>query len=163
MGIRALFAAILLGLAWLSLAPVDVRAQTRAVPYWASTQYTGVRMRVGPSEQYPIKWEYRDEGLPLKVVRRSGGWRLVEDPDGEVGWVSSSQLRLRRTAMVMGEGLVDLLEEPRTGSKLRWRAEPGVIGRLKECSEGWCEFDVSGRTGWVTASRLWGAEELAGQ
>lgn len=138
-----------------------VHAQNKKAPYWASTQYEGVRMRVGPDEQYPIKWVYRDRGLPLKVIRLLNGWRLVEDPDGETGWISGSQLKLDRTAMVVGEGLVILRETPASDAKIRWRAEPGVIGQLLRCRESWCEIDVSGRSGWVEAERLWGAGEPA--
>jgi SH3-like domain-containing protein len=38
-----------------------------------------------------------------------------------------------------------------------WSAEPGVVGRLGECADGWCRFEVTGREGWVRAERLWGA------
>ena len=41
---------------------------------------------------------------------------------------------------------------------MRWRAAPGVVGRLSKCARGWCHFDVRGRGGYVEAVRLWGVE-----
>ena len=40
-------------------------AQEREVPYWASLRVDEVNMRVGPSEDFPISWVYRREGLPV--------------------------------------------------------------------------------------------------
>lgn len=137
-------------------------AQDRALPYWATLRYDEVRMRVGPSKEYPIEWVYRRKGLPVKVIRVREGWRLVEDPDGEQGWVSRSQLEPERGAMVTGRGLVPIRSEPRNDSTLRWRAEPGVVGALLRCREAWCEIDIAGRRGWMPAARLWGVEPLPG-
>lgn len=140
-----------------------LHAQTREAPYWVSLKFDEVRMRVGPSQEYPIEWLYKREGLPMKVVRVREGWRLVQDPDGAQGWIARSQLADTRTVIVVGEGLVSLREEAAATSKLRWRAEPGVVGKLLGCQDGWCEIDVTGRTGWVEAQRLWGDDELASE
>jgi SH3-like domain-containing protein len=114
-------------------------------------------MRVGPSENYPIDWVYRREGLPVKVVRLYQGWRRVRDPDGAEGWVVARLLNPQRTAIVIGKGLAPMRAGSSGDAPLRWNVEPGVVGRLGECDEGWCEFDVKGRKGWVEQARLWGA------
>ena len=116
-------------------------------------------MRVGPSAAYPIAWVYRRQGLPVKVLRVREGWRLVQDPDGERGWIVARLLNPDRGAIVIGEGLAEMREEPDGSSRVLWRAEPGVVGALGVCQVGWCEFDVGGREGWVDAERLWGAGE----
>lgn len=132
-------------------------AQDREVPYWATLRADEVNMRVGPSEAYPIAWVYHRRGLPVKVLRVREGWRLVEDPDGERGWIVARLLDPDRGAIVKGEGLAELREEPDGRSRVLWRAEPGVVGGLGKCEEGWCRFEVDGRRGWVRAERLWGA------
>lgn len=134
-------------------------AQTRETPYWATLRSEEVNMRVGPSEEFPIEWVYRRPGLPMKVVRLREGWRLVEDPDGERGWIIARLLDPDRGAIVIGEGLAEMREEPRSGARTLWRAEPGVVGALGDCEGGWCRLDVGGRRGWVRANRLWGAGE----
>lgn len=135
----------------------SVAAQDREVPYWATLRGKEVNMRVGPSEAYPIDWVYRRQGLPVKVVRLNQGWRLVEDPDGERGWIIARLLDPDRGAIVTGEGLAEMRAAPEAGAGVLWRAEPGVVGALGECDEGWCQLDVGGRKGWVLAERLWGA------
>ncbi len=150
--------AILPFLLFASLA-VPAAAQDREVPYWATLRADEVNMRVGPGEDYKIDWVYHRKGLPVKVVRLVEGWRLVEDPDGTRGWIVSRLLNPERGAIVTGTGMAELREEPSSGARLMWRAEPGVIGKLGECREGWCRFAIGDREGWVRAARLWGAGE----
>ena len=87
------------------------------------------------------------------------GWRLVEDPDGARGWVVSRLLSPDRGAIVIGKGLAPMREAAAESAPALWSAEPGVVGRLGDCADGWCRFDVNGREGWVRAERLWGAGE----
>ena len=147
---------VLLALACLA---VPAAAQDREVPYWATLRAEEVNMRVGPSEAYPIEWVYRRPGLPVKVLRVNQGWRLVEDPDGERGWIVARLLDPDRGAIVVGDVLAEMRSAPEAGAKVLWRAEPGVVGALGDCDAGWCELDVAGREGWVRAERLWGAGE----
>jgi SH3-like domain-containing protein len=153
--IRNLMRLCLLLVAALPVSPVA--AQLREVPYWASLSSAEVNMRVGPSERYRISWVYRREGLPVKVVRLQQGWRLIEEPDGTRGWVFNQLLSAQRTAIVTGEGLAPIRELPQSGARLLWNLEPGVIGTLGECEQGYCQLDVAGHAGWVAADRLWGA------
>lgn len=141
------------------LQPAESRAQAREVPYWASIRAKVVNMRIGPSADYPIAWVYRRQGLPVKVVRVVEGWRLVRDPDGAQGWVVARLLDPQRGAIVIGKGLAAIREEPDPASRLKWNAQPGVVGTLGNCKAGWCEIDIAGRKGWILAARLWGPGE----
>ena len=134
-------------------------AQKVEVPYWASIRAEEVNMRVGPGEDYKIVWVYRRQHLPLRVVRLKEGWRLVEDPDGAKGWVLARFLKRERGAIVRGEGPAEMREKADSASKLLWRLEPGVTGKLGACAGGWCLFDVEGRGGYAPQERLWGAGE----
>lgn len=134
-------------------------AQDTELPYWASIDAPEANLRVGPGEVFPIEWVYEREGLPVKVIRFHQGWRQIEEPDGTQGWMFSGLLSLRRTAIVVGEELAPMRELGTEDAALRWNVEPGVIGRLGECADGWCEFEVEGRSGWVSENRLWGAGE----
>ena len=134
-------------------------AQSSDTPYWAAIKHDEAFLRVGPSPTYPIDWVYSRKGLPLRVVRVNQGWWLVEDPDGVRGWMSASLLTRARGAIVIGEGLAPLRSEGAANARLRWNMEPGVVGQLGDCSEGWCEFEVAGHAGYAEQSRLWGAGE----
>lgn len=137
-------------------------AQQNETPYWVSLKADRANMRVGPSENFPVEWVFVREGLPLKVLRVNQGWRYIEDPDGERGWIFAAMLTRSRTAIVSANEKIAIRAEPAAGSALRWHAEPGVVGKLGECEAGWCEFDVDGRKGWAQQTQLWGAGDLAG-
>ncbi|MGL4314746.1 MAG: SH3 domain-containing protein [Sphingomonas sp.] len=139
------------------LVPHPLSAQQRKLPYFASIAASRARMRTGPGREFPASWLYRRPDLPVKVIAIYRDWRKVEDPDGTQGWMQANLLSEHRTAIVMGS-VADLLDTPRFGAKVEWRAAPGVVGRISQCSRGWCWFDVRGRAGFVEANRLWGVD-----
>lgn len=147
-------------IAALALVAAPLAAQEREVPYWASIKAETLNLRAGPGRDYPVRWVYHRAGLPLKVVRVHEGWRLVRDPDGDEGWVTANLLSKDRGGIVIGKGLAAIRAKPSDGSQLRWNAEPGVVGRIEDCDDGWCEIDVGGRRGYMRADRLWGSAEL---
>jgi len=134
-------------------------------PYWASLHTSEgknaappeVNMRVGPGRDYRINWVYHRQHLPVKVLRESDGWRLIEDQDHARGWVLTHFVSKQRYAVVVGEGAAESHASADAGSKLNWRLDPGVIGKLGDCADGWCQLDVDGRVGFVEQGRLWGA------
>ena len=134
-------------------------AQDREVPYWAALRVDEVNMRVGPGEDYRILWTYRRKQLPVKVLRLKEGWRFVVDPDGAKGWMLARFLTPERGALVKGRGLVDMREKPDAASRLLWRVQPGVSGKLGDCDHGWCRFEVTRHVGFIREDRLWGAGE----
>ena len=153
---RASLACILLVSFLLS---ASATAADRAVPYWASLRVDEVNMRAGPGEDYRISWVYRRPQLPLKVIRLKEGWRLVEDPGGTRGWVLAQFLSRDRGAIVAGQGTAEMREKPGADTRLLWRLQPGVVGKLGDCSADWCSFNVGDRVGYVEQDRLWGAGE----
>jgi SH3-like domain-containing protein len=144
-------------LAMLLLIAAPLAAQDREVPYWASIKTEKLNLRAGPGRDYPVRWVYHRVGLPLKVIRVHEGWRLVRDPAGDEGWVTANLLSKDHGGLVIGKGLAAIRAEPSDGAKLKWNAEPGVVGRIDDCDDGWCRFDVGGRAGFVRAGRLWGS------
>lgn len=125
------------------------------LPYWASINVDEARMRKGPSPDVPVIWEYRRKDLPVKVVARHETWRKIEDPDGTQGWMAARLLSRTRTAIVTGE-IRPMREEASLSAAVAYRAEPGVVGKITDCKNGWCLFDVKGRKGWIQADHIWG-------
>ena len=132
--------------------------QQRPTPYWASIASGRAMMRTGPGQNYPATWEYRRADLPIRVVEVYQSWRKIQDPDGTTGWMAVSMLADRRTAIVRGEGPRPMHESPDEASPVRYRAEPGVVGRISRCASGWCMFDVHGRGGYVRTADIWGVD-----
>lgn len=162
--------ALIPGLCLAALAAVPAHAADDGVPYWASLRAREVNLRVGPGEDYRISYRYRREDLPMKVLRVMEGWRLVQDPDGSRGWMLARFLKRDRGAIVkLGNGkktkgngprlLAAMHEEADPSSRVLWKLAPGVTGKLGDCAEGWCKFDVAGHAGYVRQEALWGAGE----
>jgi len=126
------------------------------VPYWGSIGAGKARMRTGPGQQFPASWLYQRAGLPVKVIATYPSWRKIEDPDGTQGWMQANLLSDKRTAVVRGE-VRAMREKPDLSAKIVWRAEPGVIGKITDCANGWCKFDVTGRIGYIETAHIWGA------
>jgi SH3-like domain-containing protein len=139
-----------------SLAIPGVALAERKAPYWASISAGKARMRSGPGRQFPATWMYQRVGLPVKVLEIYPNWRKIQDPDGTTGWVQGNLLSDNRTAIVTG-GIREMRAAAAAGAPVVWRAEPGVIGLLKQCDHGWCLFDVKGHNGYIEIADIWGA------
>ena len=150
-------ASLLIVLASLA-APSPAAAQQRQPPYWASIASGRATMRTGPGQNYPGTWEYRRADLPIRVIGVYRDWRRIRDPDGTTGWMLVRLLSDQRTAIVRGEEPRPLHEAPDEASPVRYRAEPGVVGRVSRCAGGWCLFDARGRGGYIRVAQIWGVD-----
>ena len=130
----------------------------RPTPYWASISASRAMMRTGPGQNYPATWMYLRPDLPIRVIETYPNWRKIQDPDGETGWMLQRLLSDTRTALVTGDEPRPMHEARDAGSKVRYLAEPGVVGRLSRCSGGWCLLDVNGRQGYIRTEHFWGIE-----
>ena len=153
---RSVMLAAVLGLA---LAVGPARAQDdRPTPYWASISAGKAMMRTGPGQNYPATWLYVRADLPIRVVETYPNWRKVSDPDGTTGWMLQRLLSDTRTALVTGTQAREMHQDPAEDSPVRYLAEPGVVGRLSKCADGWCLLDVRGRQGYIRTDQFWGLD-----
>ena len=136
---------------------LDAAPPPRKVPYWASIAAGDALMRTGPGRNYPAKWRYRRPALPVRVVQVHESWRRVRDPDGVEGWMASVLLSAERSGIVTRR-VAALRSAPDLTSRVRWRVGSGVIGRIRHCAQGWCEFKVKERSGYVETAALWGLD-----
>lgn len=136
------------------------------VPRFVSLSTDKAYARTGPGKNYPVRWVYVKEHMPLKVIQDYYGWRKVTDIDGHGGWMHRSLLSGKRRVMINIKNysendtdsnfLVNLFKEPSRDSELLLRLENKVIADLEECKTGWCKIIVAGNTGWVEGKFLWG-------
>lgn len=154
----ALFA-VLVAVAW----GVEASPQSRSPrdptfsPYYQSLKSDSVHMRVGPGTNHPIEWVMQRRNMPVRVIAEADTWRRIVDPSGTVGWVHQQTLSSRRYAVVVGEPRL-LRRGPQADAAAVARLEPGVIGRLFECRDGWCRLEAGGFRGWIALAEIWGAE-----
>jgi SH3-like domain-containing protein len=144
-------------LASLALGPAAAQ-QERRTPYWASISAGKAMMRKGPGRNYPATWLYVRADLPVKVVETYPDWRKVSDPTGETGWMLQRLLSDTRTALVTGSEPRPMHSDPSESSPVRYRAQPGVVGRISHCGDGWCRFAVGKREAYIRADHIWGVD-----
>ena len=150
---KGVFAAIILSLA------VPAAAQDKQPPYWASIASGEAMMRAGPGRNYPGIWLYKRRDLPIRVVKVFPNWRMIEDPEGTRGWMLVSLLSDRRTAIVKNGAPRPIHAEASETSRLRYRIEAGVVGRIEKCRNGWCHMQVGSREGYIRTSDIWGVSD----
>ena len=149
---RSVIAAVVMALA------VPAAAQDKKPPYWASIASGEAMMRTGPGKNYPGVWLYKRRDLPIRVVKTYPNWRMIEDPDGTRGWMLVTLLSDQRTAIVKpGEPRAIHLEASEA-SRVTYRAEHGVVGRIEQCKGGWCHIKIGKREGYIRTSDIWGVE-----
>jgi SH3-like domain-containing protein len=132
---------------------------------YVSLKADKVHLRQGPGTNYPIAWVFKRAGLPVEVIREFEVWRQVRDASGTVGWVHSSLLSGRRTALILPwevkEGqaelpLATLRDDDHEKAGAVAQVEAGVLASIIGCDKGWCRVSVGNHRGYIEQSKLWG-------
>jgi SH3-like domain-containing protein len=134
-------------------------AQDKQPPYWASIASGQAMTRTGPGKNYPGVWLYQRRDLPVRVVKKYEIWRLIQDPDGTQGWMLVTLLSDRRTALVRPGEPRPVRIDRSDAAKARYLAEPGAVGHIDKCKQGWCRIAFGNRQGYIRASDVWGIGE----
>jgi SH3-like domain-containing protein len=148
-----------LGVALLLTLATTASAQDRKPPYWASIASGEAMMRTGPGRNYPGIWLYKRRDLPIRVVQTYPNWRKIEDPDGTQGWMLVTLLSDRRTGIVKPGAPRDIHVRADSRAPVRYRAEPGVVGRIERCDGSWCHIEMGKREGFIAQDDIWGTSD----
>ena len=134
---------------------VTVRGSGYQVPRFVALKSNKVNMRAGPGTEYPVLWQYRKEGLPLRVEREFGIWRKVVDHENITGWMHQSVMSLKRNALVTASS-AKIHAAPDDGSPLVAVAERNALLELQSCPTQWCKVASGDIRGWVARTAIWG-------
>jgi SH3-like domain-containing protein len=132
------------------------RSTKLELPRWASLAGERANVRMGPGENYPIKFVYHKKGLPVEIVQEFDNWRKIRDFEGEEGWVKQTLLSGNRFVMIKSDDLIHMRSAPDKQSRLVSRIEPRVIAALDRCDDAFCRISVGGYKGWVERNLLIG-------
>lgn len=155
---RVLGAAALALVLFTGAAPADETPSAgHPLPRYASLREDLVYLRIGPGQQYKIRWELRRENLPVLIFGEYDIWRRVRLHDGEEGWIHRAMLRGRRYATAR-PGDAILRDKPGLDGERLARAKPALPLRLRVCEINWCEVEADGMSGWVQKTEIWGVE-----
>jgi len=126
------------------------------LPRFASLKSDNVYVRAGPSMDYPIRWVYKREGLPVEITQEFDAWRKIVDPEGEGGWVHKILLSSGRRAKVSAtDGPVTVYREAEMVHPLV-KFEQGVVVDVDECRKLFCHVTFPPYSGWIEKKSLWG-------
>lgn len=137
---------------------ISIRGSDLEIPRFVTLKTNKANMRAGPGKDYPIKFEYRRRGLPLKVVGEFDVWREVVDHDGVRGWMHRQTLSGKRMALVTA-GMEKIRRSNDAGANVIAIAEEGVLAELNQCRGQWCRIAVDGVNGWIRRNAIWGTLE----
>lgn len=126
------------------------------LPRFATLKSGNVFARTGPSMDYPIRWIYQREGLPVEIVQEFDVWRKIKDPDGGTAWVHKILLSGHRSAYIKGKQAVTLWSDEDGEGRPVATLEPGVIAHVAECGQSFCKLEIAPFTGWAEKKSLWG-------
>ena len=127
------------------------------LPRYVSLRSSKINVRRGPGLDYRKDWVFRRAGLPVKVIEEYGDWRRIVDMDDAGGWVYHAMITGRRTVLITAENVI-FRKKPVDTAAATARAEQGVVARLRQCAEDWCEIEADGYRGWVRKTAIWGVD-----
>lgn len=124
------------------------------VPRFVSLKNQEVNLRAGPGYRYPIKWVYKKRHMPVEITEERGTWRKIKDIDGEQGWIHSTQLSGRRSALPLKA--ITAKRFPAQDAPPSFRADKGVVLYLQSCDKQWCNIVCENHGGWIMKNEVWG-------
>ena len=118
-------------------------------------KYNRVKVRQGPSFEYPVKFIYKKKYLPIKVTDSKDNFRKIIDLKNNNGWIHVSQLTKKKSAINI-RNLSIIFKKPNIYSQPMAKLEKGKIVIVKKCKEDWCKIITNDYKGWIFKNYLWG-------
>lgn len=128
-----------------------------AIPRFVSMRSSKANIRRGPTLGHKIDWVFDRAGLPVVVRGEFGHWRLIEDAEGDGGWVHRALISGATTGLVVKDE-VPVYSAPTEESDLIAKAKKDLIFEITECVKVWCKISRNEKKGWVRKSDVWGVD-----
>lgn len=130
----------------------------KKLPRFAALKTNDVNVRVGPGENFPIKFSFHRQFWPVKITREFDDWRKIMDKHRNEGWVHRRTLCGKTYVLVLKKSI--LLKSDDLSSPPIARIDKDVHVLLKKCDPIQCKIEVAyqGKVmkGWVEKKNLWG-------
>ncbi len=130
------------------------------IPRMVSLKNSLTYMRSGPGKKYPITFEFRKKGYPLKIIAEYNNWRKVITHTNITGWIHTQLLSSLSTAIITSDTF--LKKRPSSSSKSKARLLQNLLINIKSCKLNWCNIEIIKNKvflGWVEKSSIWGSTE----
>ena len=128
------------------------------IPRVVSLKNSLTFMRSGPGTKYPVIFEIKQKGYPLKITAEFNNWRKVITSDKLTGWIHTQLLSSLRTGIILDTIL--LKKTPSEKSKAKAKLLPKLIVNIIRCDLKWCKIEIvkeKTHSGWIKKKSVWGA------
>ena len=128
------------------------------IPRIVSLKNSLTYIRSGPGKEFPVKFEIKQKGYPLKVVAEFNNWRKVITFSEISGWVHTQLLSSVRTGLISKTTF--LKKTPSNSSNSLAKLLPNLLVGIKKCNEKWCKIEIVKKkifVGWVQKVTIWGS------
>ena len=128
------------------------------IPRVVSLKNSLTYMRSGPGKKYPVIFEIRQKGYPLKITAEFNNWRKVVTSDKLTGWIHTQLLSSFRTGIILDTIL--LKKTPSDKSEAKAKLLPKLIVNIIRCDLKWCKIEIikeKTHSGWIKKKSVWGA------
>lgn len=128
------------------------------IPRVVSLKNSLTFMRSGPGRKYPVIFEIRQKGYPLKITAEFNNWRKVVTSDKLTGWIHTQLLSSFRTGIILDTIL--LKKTPSDKSEAKAKLLPKLIVNIIRCDLKWCKIEIikeKTHSGWIKKKSVWGA------
>ena len=129
-----------------------------SLKFWLSLKNSLTYMRSGPGKKYPVIFEIRQKGYPLKITAEFNNWRKVITSDKLTGWIHTQLLSSFRTGIILDTSL--LKKTPSDKSRTKAKLLPKLIVNIIRCDLKWCKIEIvkeKTHSGWIKKKSVWGA------
>tara|TARA_Y100000991_G_scaffold141490_1_gene106756 strand:+ start:196 stop:717 length:522 start_codon:yes stop_codon:yes gene_type:complete len=130
------------------------------IPRMVSLKNSLTYMRSGPGKKYPITFEFRKKGYPLKIIAEYNNWRKVTTHSNITGWIHTQLLSSFSTAIIIRDTF--LKKRPSNSSKSKAKLLQNLLINIKSCELNWCNIEIIKNKvflGWVEKSSIWGSSK----
>ena len=115
-------------------------------------------MRTGPGKEFPVKFELKQKGYPLKVIAEFNNWRKVITFSKISGWVHTQLLSSLRTGLITKTTFLKKI--PSNSSNSLAKLLPNLLITVRDCKKKWCKIEIIKKKkfiGWVKKETIWGS------
>ena len=128
------------------------------IPRIVSLKNSLTYMRSGPGKKYPIIFEIKQKGHPLKIVAEFNNWRKVTTSENLTGWIHTQMLSSFRTGLIIKTTLLKKI--PFEKSKSQAKLLANLLVNIEKCELKWCKIEIKKDkvfVGWIKKTSIWGA------
>ena len=128
------------------------------IPRFVSLKNSLTYIRTGPGKRYPIIFEIKQKGYPLKIVAEFNNWRKATTSNNLTGWIHTQMLSSFRTGIIIKTTL--LKKTPSEKSKSEAKLLENLLVNVKKCEHKWCKIEIikdKNFVGWIKKTSVWGA------